>query len=122
MLAQYFNWLFYTSLPIFYVLEIEIPANKTRKRLRLLTPVDSHNVSTSYTKIPRGSLYRDFSTTFYINWNGNIIHYGGGGGGYLDRGSTLLTVTGVWLTVCKEDTLETMWTLVLGKHLKPLIS
>ena len=44
---------------------------------------------------------------------------GGGGGGYLDRGSTLLTVTGVWLTVCKEDTLET---IVLGKHLKPLIS
>ena len=31
-----------------------------------------------------------------------------GGGGYLDRGSTLLTVTGVCLTVCKEDTLETM--------------
>ena len=30
------------------------------------------------------------------------------GGGYLDRGSTLLTVTGVCLTVCKEDTLETM--------------
>ena len=37
-----------------------------------------------------------------------IIGGGGGGGGYLDRGSTLLTVTGVWLTVCKEDTLETM--------------
>ena len=32
----------------------------------------------------------------------------GGGGGYLDRCSTLLTVTGVCLTVCKEDTLETM--------------
>ena len=58
-------------------MEIEIPANKTRKRLRLLNPVESHNVSTSYTKITRGSLYRDFSIKFYINWNGIIIRYRG---------------------------------------------
>ena len=62
---------------MFCFLEIEIPTNKTRKRLRLLTPVDSHNVSTSYTKVPRGSLYWDFSITFYINGNGNIIRYRG---------------------------------------------
>ena len=36
MLAKYFNWLFYTSLLMLYFLEIEIPTNKTRKRLRLL--------------------------------------------------------------------------------------